>query len=84
MNSGNPSLIHECPICGAARQEECELNSGGIRFEPHPERLRAERTLPFPRKSATAPTTAIDLIEIAFSAPQKVEKNRIAVVISLE
>jgi hypothetical protein len=27
-----------CPTCGAAPGERCVLNSGGLRFEPHPDR----------------------------------------------
>jgi len=32
------SLNFTCPICGAAPQEKCELNSGAPRFESHIER----------------------------------------------
>lgn len=31
----------ECPTCGAAVGEVCELNSGGQRFEPHRDRKLA-------------------------------------------
>jgi hypothetical protein len=27
-----------CPTCGAAAGERCVLNSGGLRFESHPDR----------------------------------------------
>ena len=27
-----------CPTCGAAIGEDCELNSGALRFEPHRDR----------------------------------------------
>ena len=30
-----------CPTCGAAIGEACELNSGGLRFEPHRDRKLA-------------------------------------------
>jgi hypothetical protein len=31
-------LAVACPICGAAAGEECELNTGQLRFEPHRDR----------------------------------------------
>jgi hypothetical protein len=30
-----------CPTCGAAIGEDCELNSGALRFEPHRDRRLA-------------------------------------------
>jgi hypothetical protein len=39
MPAPDLSLNFNCPICGAAPQEKCELNSGTPRFQSHVERL---------------------------------------------
>jgi hypothetical protein len=38
MAKNDLSLKCRCPICGAAPQEVCELNTGAPRFESHIER----------------------------------------------
>ena len=45
MNAGNEqALAVRCPTCGAKPREECELNNGLPRTEPHPaRRLAAEK-----------------------------------------
>lgn len=35
----DPPLNFRCPVCGAARHERCELNSGTPRFQSHVERF---------------------------------------------
>jgi hypothetical protein len=38
MAEADISLNFDCPTCGAAPQEKCELNTGAPRFAPHVER----------------------------------------------
>jgi hypothetical protein len=37
------SLSYTCPVCGAAPQEKCELNTGAPRFSSHLERKWAAK-----------------------------------------
>jgi hypothetical protein len=43
MDEVDLSLGYTCPVCGAAPQEKCELNSGGPRFSSHLERKWAAK-----------------------------------------
>lgn len=81
MISRDRSLDFTCTVCGAAPNEECESNTGHIRFESHAERIEAVYTREFFRKRVVLPITKIGLGEKPFLPPQKVKENWIAKVV---
>jgi hypothetical protein len=81
MTGRDRSLDMRCTTCGAAPGEECETNSGHVRFEPHSKRMEAMYTRDFFRNRVVLP--AILLRCVGKTLPSQKKENWIAKSISL-